>query len=232
MTPPDLGSYRVRHVLADGRTFACDGPDGRPVVLKRLPDDCLYGDGLHPAVRDRLARVREVPHPAVSQLRGVDRLPAGTFAVWDDVPGTTWDEATVTTAVAVAAVRAVEALHARGLVHGAIHPRNLVLTPAGNVWLLHPSPYLYTDPAADVAGLLATVRPRFPSDRADPTTLAELLDRLARPAVDRDSTPARWPAAAAAAIVAVAAVAAGVLVHHRVVTRPAAVPAGEIDGRR
>ena len=158
LEPHGLGPYTFRRELAAGQTYLCDGPDGRPVVLKRLADDCLHRGGLHPAIRDRLARTREVPHPAVSQLRGVDRLPAGTFAVWDHVAGLSWEEATVTPATALAAVRAVEALHAAGLVHGAIHGRNLLLTPAGDVRLLHPSPYLYTDPAADLAGLLAACR--------------------------------------------------------------------------
>lgn len=225
MTPPadpppvDLGPYRPVAELRPGQTYRCDAPDGRPVVLKRVPDDCLHRGGLHPAIRDRLARLQQVPHPALAQLRAVDRLPAGTFAVWDPVDGRPWHP----TAPPLPVVRAVEALHAHGLVHGAIHPGNVLLTPAGDVRLLHPSPYLYTDPAADLAGLAALF------GLADvPVTLGELADALvavdaARP-VAAAPAPARWPWAVAAGCVAAAVVATGLTVHRSLDRRVAPLP--------
>jgi len=50
-------------------------------------------------------------------------------------------------------VLAVETLHALGIVHGAIHPRNIFITGARAVRLTHVSPLLYNDPEADIEPL-------------------------------------------------------------------------------
>jgi len=154
--------YRSEAELSPG-THRCVGPDGRTWVLKRLPDDCLHAGGLHPAIRERLARIRELPHARVATLAGVVRGtdPAAAFLVWAFVDGQPIDRADLLAEGFAAAVRglasAVETLHARGLVHGGLTAGNVILTPAGDVWLTHLSPYLWDDPAEDVRAVLALV---------------------------------------------------------------------------
>src|SRR5207253_3384972 len=47
----------------------------------------------------------------------------------------------------------VEGLHALGIVHGAIHGRNVIVRPDGGVTLTHVSPLLYHEMAVDVEAL-------------------------------------------------------------------------------
>jgi hypothetical protein len=156
--------YRSEAELSPG-THRCVGPDGRTWVLKRLPGDCLHAGGLHPAIRERLARIRELPHARVATLAGVVRGtdPAAAFLVWAFVDGQPIDRAEILPAGLPNIVRglasAVETLHARGLVHGGLTAGNVILTPAGDVWLTHLSPYLWDDPAEDVRAVLDVVRP-------------------------------------------------------------------------
>jgi len=163
-TPPDeiAPGYRFNAELSPG-TYRCVGPDGRLWVLKRLDDDCLHAGGLHPAIRDRLARVRELPHARVATLAAVVRGTDGPYLVWAFVQGQPIDPARLSAdrfpAVARGLASAVETLHARGLVHGSLTAGNVILSPAGDVWLTHLSPYLWDDPADDVRAVLDLLRP-------------------------------------------------------------------------
>src|SRR5205823_4649401 len=47
-------------------------------------------------------------------------------------------------------ILAVESMHARGMVHGAIHGGNVIVGENGTVRLTHGSPLLYDDPGEDV----------------------------------------------------------------------------------
>src|SRR5438067_5806613 len=75
--PTELCGYRVAGVLSPAGappTFPATGPSGRAVVLKALDNDCLLKKGtLHPSIRDRLARVRELALTGVANLYGVER---------------------------------------------------------------------------------------------------------------------------------------------------------------
>jgi hypothetical protein len=71
-TPHELCGYPVDSSLSEtGSTFLAIGPGGRGVVLKKLDDDCLLRGQLHPSIRERLARVRELAHGGVANLYGV-----------------------------------------------------------------------------------------------------------------------------------------------------------------
>ena len=63
----------VLQELAPGRTYRVRDASGRQLVYKRLDDDCLLHGQLHPSIRERLARVREVAHKGVASLHGVER---------------------------------------------------------------------------------------------------------------------------------------------------------------
>jgi aminoglycoside phosphotransferase (APT) family kinase protein len=112
-------------------------------------------------VHDRLARVRELAHLGVAHLYTVERDADRAFLVWQWIEGTPLDELLqnppqgrhALPALARDLVLNVESLHALGIVHGAIHPRNIIVTPAGGICLTHISPLLYTDPEVDLDAL-------------------------------------------------------------------------------
>lgn len=129
---------------------------GRAVILKRLPEDCIQGGRLHPAVRQRLARVREVAEPSVANLLSVERENGQAWLIWEWVEGVSlrrWLDSDPDPSVLWCAMRdlvsSVQSLHVRGLVHGAIHAGNVIIDLSGRVRLTHLSPLLYDDPSAD-----------------------------------------------------------------------------------
>jgi hypothetical protein len=169
--PASLGGYTVERELAAGRTYLATGSDGRRVVLKMLDPACLLDAQLHPSVRERLARVRELAEKNVANLHGVERDGGYTYLVWDYVPGVTFADAAVAglphrelLQLARELVLLVESLHAGGIVHGAITAGNVVVDPTRRLRLTHMSPLLYTDPRHDaqaVTSLLeATIQAR------------------------------------------------------------------------
>jgi hypothetical protein len=161
-----------------GVSYLAGGPGGRGVVLKPLDPDCLLKNGLHPSIKERLARVRELAMGGVANLYGVERDPdrAGAkksadspnghaWLIWEHVRGRTLDAyaadpACTTRKLALVArelVLVVEAMHRQGIVHGAIRPSNVIVDARNCVRLTHVSPLLYTDPGDDVWGLLHTL---------------------------------------------------------------------------
>ena len=78
-TPAEICGYPVDSALSDsGSTYLAIGPGGRGVVLKKMDDDCLLRGQLHPSIKERLARVRELAHGGVANLYGVARDGDGT----------------------------------------------------------------------------------------------------------------------------------------------------------
>jgi hypothetical protein len=154
-------AYDPGAVALAADSFLCRADDGSAVVLKRLEDDCLHQDRLHPRIRERLDKIRNAAHPRLATLRGVERTGGVPFLVWSfvvgeplaDLPGL---NPAATVRVCRSLVAAVRTLHARGLVHGSIHGRNAILSD-GHVWLTHASPYLYDDPAGDVAAVIDVI---------------------------------------------------------------------------
>jgi len=157
---------------------------GRRIVLKKLDDDCLLDGQLHPSIKLRLERVRELPVRCVANFLGVERdaPPDGVaHMVWEYVPGTPL--AHVDTADWFKLVRevaiAVESLHVAGIVHGAIHERNVIIDDAGEVRLTHVSPLLYADPEQDAADVIAMLE-ALVADRQPDSALAAMLAEAAR----------------------------------------------------
>jgi hypothetical protein len=218
--------YAVEAELSPG-AVRCVDPDGRRWVLKPLPADCRHGGGLHPAIRDRLAHVRDLPHPRVATLLGVVRGtdPDAAFLVWQHVEGRPIDAVTPTVPQLITLARslatAVELLHARGLVHGALTAGNVIVDRAGDVWLTHLSPYLWDDPADDVRAVVELLRPMAaalslaPPMVDEPPSPSALRDLANRWEPTTETPPADVPRhrrRSAVAAVAVAAVAVGVAV--------------------
>jgi len=142
------------------------------VILKKLEDDCLHRAQLHPSIRDRLARVRELAHARIATLRSVERYEGSACLVWIYLDGEPWDDSLDTSTIdllklCIGLATAVDALHEIGIVHGSIHGRNIIVRPDRQVWLTHVSPYLYTDPNADIAAVIELLRQagkRLPPD--------------------------------------------------------------------
>jgi hypothetical protein len=173
--PDELAGHRVLSELpaapgATGPSYLALSPAGRLVVLKALDDDCLHRGQLHPAIKQRLARVRELAHAGVANLHSVEREPGGRpYLVWAFAEGQTFGEFAAANpspremwAAGRELILTVEALHALGIVHGAVHGRNVIVAADGRVRLTHVSPLLYTDVAEDelaVMDLLADAAP-------------------------------------------------------------------------
>jgi tRNA A-37 threonylcarbamoyl transferase component Bud32 len=213
---------------------------GRHVVLKRLDDDCLLDGQLHPSIKLRLERVRELPVRCVANFLGVERDPSTGVAqmVWEFVPGTPLAEVKSADWLKLCreVVLAVQSLHAAGIVHGAIHGGNVILDDRGEVRLTHVSPLLYSDAdhdAADVVAMLdAIVNEHAPgtplaamlaeASTQPQTTLSELYAQLAEvnvePPVEEIPQRERNPRARyllAAALVALIGIAMSLAIYWR-----------------
>lgn len=169
--PEEFGGHVVLRELYPDQTYLAVAPGGRQVVLKMLDDDCLLAGQLHHSVRDRLARVREVAHAGVANLFGVERDAGRAYMVWEYVDGITLDQWAAPPdeesdqrtprdlpRLARELILAVQTLHARGIVHGSIHARNVILTPKGKLRLIDISPFLYHDVADDIGPLIDLLR--------------------------------------------------------------------------
>ena len=166
--PSEICGYAVDSALSDSNpTYLAIGPGGRGVVLKKLEDDCLLRGQLHPSIRERLGRVRELAHGGVANLYGVGREgdgeAAGAWVIWEYVEGrpfsayaaapnrTLRDVAMAGRELALA----VDLLHMQGIVHGALAGGgNVIVSPTASVRLTHVSPLLYMDTAVDVEAVV------------------------------------------------------------------------------
>jgi eukaryotic-like serine/threonine-protein kinase len=169
------------------------GADGRRAVLEELRRMVRVG---HPAV------------PTVLGLRVVDGLMCGVLPMLDGrTLARAWDERGVDLAADLSALGtiagALAAAHAVGVVHGDVHPGNVMIGERGSVWLLDWAP---PDTRTDaVTGHLRYLAPEVlfgagPSPAADAWSLGALLFEavLGRPvrAPDLDGNAAeatrRW----------------------------------------
>jgi len=173
-----LGDYRVVRELSAGRSTLVEDAHGHRLVLKRLPHDCLQSDQLHPGIRQRLARVRELADLRLAALRGVERIDGQPYLVWEYVDGEVLADriSDLPPALIRDIALAIESLHGHGLVHGAIHPRNIILTgdPQRPVRLTHVSPLLYDEPRDDALATIAVLESLLP-DAAWNHSLRQLL---------------------------------------------------------
>jgi hypothetical protein len=150
-----------------------------------MEDDCLLKGQLHPAVRERLGRVREIAHGGVANLFGVERDAGAAWLVWEYVEGKPFDayaaEAERSLRELASAGRemalALDLLHMQGIVHGAVHGGNVIVSPGGAVRLTHISPLLYTDPAQDAEAVAALLESAVALRGGENSSLGWLLAR-------------------------------------------------------
>lgn len=164
--PAELCGYAVKRALSAGQSYLAAGPGGRRVVLKRVDADCMLGNQLHPSIKERLARVRELAHGGVANLHGVARESDSAWLIWEYVEGQTFDEYSAEIRrtplellnLARELILAVDALHSRGIVHGALVGSNIIITPEGALRLVHISPLLFLDMALDVECVISLLQ--------------------------------------------------------------------------
>lgn len=150
-----IEGLRIGAVLKPDTTWRARDEAGRRVVLKKLPDDCLLRGKLHPAIAQRLLRLREAPVANFGNLIGVQKTEVGVVIVSEWVSGQSFDQLTIKERrpFLPAARRLVESLHRTGLVHGAIGAGNFIVDRANRLHLIDPSPFLYEDFDVDWADL-------------------------------------------------------------------------------
>ena len=175
-TPSEICGYIVDSALSpNGSAYLAIGPGGRGVVLKKMDHDCLLRGQLHPSIRERLSRVRELAHGGVANLYGVGRdggesgngreKDAGggqAWLIWEYVAGQSFTDYAAApsrslrdlAAVGRELALALDLLHMQGIVHGAIGGGNVIVSSAGNVRLTHVSPLLYSDPVPDAEAVI------------------------------------------------------------------------------
>jgi hypothetical protein len=159
----DIGGYRILRTLLPDQSWLGIASGDRQVVIKTLDDDCLWKGQLHPNIRDRLARVRELAHAGVANLYGVERDGPLTYLVWEFTPGQTIAERAASPScgqrdfllLARELVLGVEMMHARGIVHGTLKAGNVIIDAENRVVITHVSPLLYSEPSDDVHALVA-----------------------------------------------------------------------------
>ena len=218
--PTHLCGYPIDRLLspidAEGvpPSFLAIGPGGRGIVLKGLDAECLLKKGnLHPSIRDRLGRVRELALAGVANLHGVERDAEHphhgyeAWLVWEYVRGQTFDEYAAVPGrtprdlamVAREIVLLVESMHVQGIVHGSIKGGNVFVDPSGAVRLTHVSPLLYTDPGEDalcvVEMLQEAIRRRGEEDTPLGRVVAEAAQMTAATSESERIDPAHPPAA-------------------------------------
>jgi hypothetical protein len=160
--PSEIGGYRILRTVLPDQSWLGVAPGGRQVVLKTLDEDCLWKGQLHPNIKDRLARVRELAHSGVANLYGVQRDGALTYLVWEFTQGQTFAERAASPScgqrdfllLARELVLAVEMMHARGIVHGTLKASNVIIDLDNRVVITHVSPLLYSEPTDDVRAVI------------------------------------------------------------------------------
>jgi len=150
-SPSDFGRYRVLSKLGSGAMgdvlLARDSLLDRDVALKTLAAHCLPDpEGRRPAEERFLMEARAVAaidHPNVVRLFDAGRADGVPFLVMEAVKGkplaARLDDgllsASEVRALGVQIARALEAAHARGIVHRDVKPSNILESEAG-VWKL------------------------------------------------------------------------------------------------
>ena len=160
---------------------------GRQVIRHKLPADCLLHDQVHPNIRERLERIRQIPHPGIASLVSLERDDSGgVWLVWNLVEGESFVDAASDPRRSIRDVAAlmrelalsVESFHAAGLVHGALSdPVNVLVDRDGRIRLTGVSPLLYHDPAVDEGAVVEIFRGIIARRGETDTPLGQLIAR-------------------------------------------------------
>lgn len=164
-TAKEVCGREVIRALPGGRSVLARESSGRLVVLKPLPRDCLRQGELLPLVRDRLLRIRELADVQVANFHGAEEdARCGPVQIWEWVEGADLSASPSSDLLDTARllVGAVEKIHQLGIVHGALHLRNVIvatgITGRRGLTLTHLSPLVVDEPRKDSADLIRMLR--------------------------------------------------------------------------
>ena len=137
--------------------------DMSEIIYRPMPPECFTGQQLRDGIAERLERLQQAAHPHLANLLGIQFEEGKAFIAWEASDGRAWAE--VVDQVSDDQLRrimrnligAVESLHALGLVHGDLNPRNIYVAN-DEVCLSEASPLLLTDPQIDVLAVAGILR--------------------------------------------------------------------------
>jgi serine/threonine protein kinase len=149
-----FGKYTLRRTLGPGVMEATDGKRANTLVLRvlgRTADPKVVS-----AVCADLKPLAALQHPVIVTYHKLSTVGGGYFTVRDYVQGESVEksplEPLASLQVLYEIARAVEFCHERGVVHGGIHPSNIILAPTGHPHLVDvavPQLRRHFDPGAD-----------------------------------------------------------------------------------
>ncbi len=182
-----VGDYRILSKLGAGEMGtvyrALDTRRKRPVVLRVLP-----GAAARQGWQEQARAAGALTHPNTARILDVGEVNGSRFIAAEYVEGQTLDDhvsahppqPAETAAWALQVARSLEEAHIRGIVHGNIKPRNILITSGGRVKVLD---FGLGDPAArPAADLQALGHVLLETAEALPPDLARIVRRcLAKP---------------------------------------------------
>jgi serine/threonine-protein kinase len=170
-----LGPYRlleeiaVRAVVSSWR--AEHEELGRPAIVKTLEPAASPRSAFARALEREAAALGRLDHEGIVKLYDFERTGDGMWLALEDPGGFTLAsvlakagrlDATVAAAVALGAARGLAHAHERGVVHGALSPRAIVLLPSGLVKLCElGSAHVVGAPAGDEGAAEVLERPDY-----------------------------------------------------------------------
>jgi hypothetical protein len=192
-----VGGWKVVRPLGTGSLLVCraDEPHGSAgmalFVMRPVPADCLIAPGrLHEQVQLRLERLRDLPELSIITAAQVlwDGRRAWLVRKW--VEGQWLGQEAIPAPrlleVARALVGIVERSHLLGMVHGAIKPTNIIVTPDASVVLTDVSVYWQDRPDIDIDAVVRALRQANGRLRPPDARLAMALGPAAEQATLRD----------------------------------------------
>lgn len=195
-----VGGWKVVRPLGTGSllVYRADEPDTAAAttgaalfVMRPVPGDCLIAPGrLHEQVQLRLERLRDLPELSIITAAQVlwDGQRAWLVRKW--VEGQWLGQEALPAPrlleVARALVGIVERSHLLGMVHGAIKPTNIIVTPDASVVLTDVSVYWQDRPAIDIDAVVRALRQANGRLRPPDARLAMALGPAAEQATLRD----------------------------------------------
>jgi hypothetical protein len=176
-----IGPYKVSSRLSE-KVFKVRTAGGREFILKRISTSSSSAQ----AIASRYARAREIMHPSLANVVGVEEHRGKHYLVYQYVKGLTVDEWVRKKGPSRAAVarlmrdaaETLDYLHKQGIVHGNPGAGNLIVAARGELRVVDIAPDPVADPVVDVkclGGLLGLSLAEGGSEMSD--DLNEIIER-------------------------------------------------------